>query len=69
MPFLNAGGSGVKAGWANYINGDLTPISVPAGVETKLTLDASTGTIVESFLPSGVTSLWDSVNGQFDFSG
>lgn len=55
-------------GWANYINGDLTPISVPAATETKLTMDASTGTIVETFLPVGVSSLWDSVNSQFDFS-
>lgn len=58
----------VVAGWANYINGDLTPINVPSGVETKLTLDASSGTIIDSFLPAGVNSLWNSVNGQFDFS-
>lgn len=68
VKILNGQGAASHAGWANYINGDLTPINVPAGVETKLTLDASSGTIVEEFLPTGVTSLWDSVNGQFDFS-
>ena len=58
---------GIRGGWANYVNGDLTPINVPAGVETKLTLDATTGTIVEQ-LPQGVTSLWNSTTDQFDFS-
>lgn len=58
----------LRGGWANYINGDLTPINIPAGVETKLTLDASTGTIIDQYLPVGVTSIWDSANSQFDFS-
>lgn len=77
----NAGGGGsargagaalppdiLRGGWANYINGDITPITLPAGVETKLTLDASTGAIIDEYLPEGVTSVWDSVNSQFDFS-
>lgn len=58
----------LRGGWADYINGDLTPITIPAGVETKLTLDASTGAIIDEYLPEGVTSVWDSVNSQFDFS-
>jgi len=69
---INAGGSfpadAIRGGWANYINGDLTPINVPAGVETKLTLDANSGTIVDQYLPTGVTSLWNSTTNQFDFS-
>ena len=55
-------------GWANYINGNQTPILIPGGVETKLTLDASTGAIIDAYLPEGVTSLWDSATSQFDFS-
>lgn len=58
----------IRGGFANYINGDLTPINIPAATETKLTLDASSGTIVDAFLPAGVTSVWDSVSSQFDFS-
>lgn len=69
---INTGGSFpadvIRGGWANYINGDLTPINVPAGVETKLTLDADSGTIVDQYLPTGVTSIWNSTTSQFDFS-
>lgn len=58
----------LRGGWANYINGDTTPITLPANVETKLTLDASTGAVIDEYLPKGVTSVWDSVNSQFNFS-
>ena len=61
------GTSNMLGGYANYINGDVTPINIPAGVETKLTLDASTGTIVDE-LPDGVTNIWNSTTSQFDFS-
>lgn len=61
------GSSNILGGYANYINGDFTPIPVPANTETKLTLDASTGTIVTN-LPDGVTNLWNSTTSQFDFS-
>ena len=59
----------IRGGWANYINGDATPINVPAGVETKLTLNATTGggSVIED-LPEGVNTVWDSANSQFDFS-
>ena len=58
----------LSIGWANYINGDLTPISIPQNVETKLTMDLTNGTIINSFLPEGVESLWDNENSQFDFT-
>ncbi len=61
------GTSNILGGYANYINGDVTPINIPAGVETKLTLDASTGVIVDE-LPDGVTNVWNSTTSQFDFS-
>lgn len=66
---FGSGSNGSSAGWANYINGNATPITIPAGVETKLTLDATTGTIIDDFIPNGSTSLWDSANSQFDFTG
>ncbi|AUR83189.1 hypothetical protein NVP1032O_09 [Vibrio phage 1.032.O._10N.261.54.F5] len=61
------GSSNILGGYANYINGSFVPIPIPASTETKLTLDASTGTIVDN-LPDGVTSVWNSTTGQFDFS-
>lgn len=57
-----------RIGWSSYFNGDQTPISIPAGVETKLTLTTSGGSEREEYLPLGVSGLWDSVNSQFDFS-
>jgi len=59
----------ITGGWATYFNGNQTPISIPAGVETKLTLDASDpADRIDGFLPLGVSSVWDSANSQFDFS-
>lgn len=55
-------------GWSNYLNGDTTPIALPAGVETKLTLTTVGGSEREDYLPLGVSGLWDSTNSQFDFS-
>lgn len=57
-----------RAGWIAFINGDLTPINIPAGVETKITLDADSGAVIDEFTPQGVTKLWDSTANQFDFS-
>lgn len=57
-----------RIGWGSYFNGDQTPISIPAGVETKLTLTTTGGSEIEEYLPLGVSGLWDSVNSQFDFS-
>lgn len=56
------------SGWAAYFNTDLTPISIPAGTPTKLTLTTTAQSVDEEFLPLGTSSLWDSVNSQFDFS-
>lgn len=58
----------LRGGWANYVNGDQTPINIQAGVETKLTLTTVGGVEREEYLPIGVSGLWDSVNSQFDFS-
>ncbi|ANO58047.1 hypothetical protein [Shewanella phage SFCi1] len=59
----------ITGGWATYFNGDQTPINIPAGVETKLTLDASDpNNVLDEYLPLGVSSIWDSANSQFDFS-
>lgn len=57
-----------RIGWGSYFNGDQTPINIPAGVETKLTLTTTGGSENEEYLPLGVSGLWDSVNSQFDFS-
>ncbi|QZI87843.1 hypothetical protein SIPHO054v2_p0044 [Vibrio phage 103E44.1] len=57
-----------RIGWGSYFNGDTTPIVIPAGVETKLTLTTVGGNETEEYLPIGVSGLWDSVNSQFDFS-
>ena len=74
MSGIGTGGSGslpsdnLTGGWAAYFNGDLTPISIPAGTPTKLTMDATTGGIQDQYLPLGVSKIWDSTNSQFDFS-
>lgn len=71
---LLEGGSGdippdvCRIGWGSYFNGDQTPISLPAGVSTKLLLTTTGGVEREEYLPLGVSGLWDSVNSQFDFS-
>lgn len=57
-----------RIGWSSYFNGDQTPINVPAGVETKLTLTTQGGSEREEYLPLGVSGLWNSTNSQFDFS-
>lgn len=57
-----------RIGWGSYFNGDQTPISLPAGVATKLTLTTVGGTEREEYLPLGVSGLWDSANSQFNFS-
>lgn len=66
--YCSTSGSNDLAGWSSYFNGDQTPINLPADVETKLPLTTVGGGEVESYLPAGVSGLWDSVNGQFDFS-
>lgn len=66
----SSGSGGLTGGWADYFNGDQTPINAPAGVETKLTLDASDPSNVnDEFIPIGVSKLWNSETSQFDFSG
>jgi hypothetical protein len=57
-----------RIGWGNYVNGDTTPITLPAGVPTKLTLTTAGGSEEETYLPLGVSGLWDSTNSQLDFS-
>lgn len=57
-----------RSGWGSYFNGDQTPINIPTGVETKLTLTTTGGSEIEEYLPLGVSGLWDSTNSQFDFS-
>ena len=76
MPFGQrvAGNGGVlpddvcRIGWGSYFNGDQTPISLPAGVATKLTLTTTGGSEREEYLPVGVSGLWNSTTSQFDFS-
>lgn len=77
MPFGQkgvGGGGGVlpadvcRIGWGSYFNGDQTPINIPAGVETKLTLTTSGGSESEEYLPLGASGLWNSTTSQFDFS-
>lgn len=58
----------VGLGWGSYFNGDQTPINIPAGVETKLTLTTTGGDEREEYLPLGVSGLWNSTTSQFDFS-
>ena len=55
-------------GWANYINGNTTPIAVPNSTETKLTLDTTAGEAIEDYLPTGITSIWNTTNNQIDLS-
>ncbi len=57
-----------RIGWSVYFNGDVTPITIPAGVETKLTLDTTNGSETEQYLPLGASNLWNSTTSQFDFS-
>jgi hypothetical protein len=59
-----------RLGWANYADyaTTITPQSISATTWTKLTNDALGSLTVDTHLPSGVTSLWDSTNDQLDFS-
>jgi len=57
-----------RIGWGSYFNGDTTPIPIPAGVETKLTLTTTGGNESEEYLPLGVSGLWNSTTSQFDFT-
>ena len=57
-----------RIGWSSYFNGDTTPIALPAGTTTKLTLTTSGGGESEEYLPLGVSGLWNSTTSQFDFS-
>ena len=61
----------IRGGWANYsdVTTATTPISVTGGSTWyKITNDAAGAFTTEDYLPEGVTSLWDEVNGQFDFT-
>lgn len=58
----------IDIGYGTYFNGDTTPINIPAGVETKLTLTTQGGSEDESNMPVGVSGLWNSTTSQFDFS-
>ena len=59
----------LTGGWAALFNGDQTPVQIEAGIETKLTLDASDpSNVLGDYLPLGVTSIWNSNTNQFDFS-
>lgn len=59
----------LRGGWAAYFNGDQTPITFPAGVETKVTCDSSLpANRDEQWLPIGVSSVWNSTTSQFDFT-
>lgn len=57
-----------RIGWSSYFNGGQTPITIPAATETKLTLTTTGGSEVETYLPIGVSGLWNSTTSQFDFS-
>lgn len=60
----------VRVGWGNYNDyaTSITPISVSATTWTKLTNDALGSLTDETYLPDGVTTLWDDTNDQFDFT-
>lgn len=68
FPTLSSSQADFITGWANYINGDLTPITLLEDVSTDLTMDSGSGTVNEEYLPDGVSGLWDSTNNAFDFS-
>ena len=60
----------VRVGWGNYHDyaTGITPQAISATTWTKLTNDALGSLTDETYLPTGVTTLWDSVNDQFDFT-
>lgn len=60
----------IRGGWANYLNGDTTPITIPADTPTKLTLDAeaSGGSIIDTYLPNGVSNVWNSTTSQMNLT-
>jgi hypothetical protein len=57
-----------RIGYGTYFNGDTTPINIPAATPTKLTLTTAGGGEDETYLPLGVSGLWNSTTSQFDFS-
>lgn len=59
-----------RMGWVNYADyaTSITPQSISATTWTKLTNDTLGAQTVETYLPSGVSSLWDSTNDQLDFT-
>lgn len=61
MSILHAG-----LGWAQYIDGDYSSGSPQAiSGRTKLELNAVAGSIIETDLPKGYSTLWDSANDKF----
>lgn len=57
-------------GWADYNDSatSTTPITVLSGIETALTNDSLGARTTETYLPEGVSSLWNAGTGYFDFS-
>lgn len=60
------GGSSQSTGFVSIFNEDLTPVAIPENGEVKLPLAATD--VDESFLPVGVSGLWNPTTNQFDFS-
>lgn len=59
-----------RFGWANYADyaSGITPQSISSSTWTKVLNDGVGSQTNTSYLPTGVTSLWDAVNDQFDFT-
>lgn len=58
-----------RAGWADYNNSNTTPISIPnTNVNTTLTNDGAGVFTNKTFLPQGVTDIWNGTTSRFDFS-
>lgn len=59
-----------RSGFVNYNDyaTSITPQAISSSTWTKLTNDTLGPQTLEIYLPSSVTSMWDTVNNQFDFS-
>lgn len=59
-----------RSGFVNYNDyaTSITPQAISSSTWTKLTNDALGPQTLETYIPSTISSLWDSTNNQFDFT-
>jgi hypothetical protein len=70
MEVYSPGNTGLRIGFADYSDAGttITPITFTASSAVILTNDAAGPNTIDTYLPNGVTSVWDDVDDEFDWS-